>query len=135
MKRRQLLAGAALGLPALLLALRSQGCPSPGADALDALRPLLAALPAQAAAVGETLWQDQPWYRDRIAVAQALLEGWPGGDLGPWLVAQIHADYAADRLHRVEGWMLSWTEVRLLLLAARVPGGWSGTAEQRAATE
>ncbi len=113
--------GAALALPALIAGVRRLGFPAPGPGGLAAVRAVLAALPVETATVGEWMWETQPWHRDRVDVAADLLEGWDGADLAGWLVASRAADYAADRVREVNGWRLSFTEARLLLLAAAPP--------------
>lgn len=120
MNRRALLGGgaAAVMLPALLAGLRRLGYPEPGPSALAALRPLVAALPLEAAGIGDALWEGQSWARDRVDVAADLLAGWDGTDLAAWLVARKAADHAADRVRPLQGWRLSLTEARLLMLAA-----------------
>ena len=123
MNRRAVLigGGALLGLPALLAGLRRLGSPEPGPAGLDALRPLLEALPDATGVIGREMWEGEPWHRDRVDVAADLLDGWDGSDLAAWLTAQMRADHAAGRVRAVDRWLLSYTEARLLLLSARRP--------------
>ena len=121
MKRRSLLLGSVFALPVLFFVFRRYGWPFPDGSALDALRTVLDGLPIEAVETRERLWGRQPWYLDRIAVAEALWEGWKGQEPYLWLIDCIHADYTEERVHWVDGWLLSRTELRLLLLAARPP--------------
>ena len=120
-RRTVLVGGAALALPALIAGIRRLGLPEPGPGGLRAVRAVLATLPAETATVGGWMWETQPWYRDRVDVAAALLDGWDGTELAAWLVASRDGDHAADRVRLVNGWRLSFTEARLLLLSAAPP--------------
>jgi hypothetical protein len=91
----------------------------------------LFAAPESAAQVGRRYLRAAPQeasVRRRVAAiaAEPNGSGWLEA-LGPAalraeLGARIRGDFAAGRLVRLDGWMLSATETRLMALAALVPG-------------
>ena len=107
MKRRALLLGA------------------PAACALPTPRPARAALldlfddPARARALGRAYLATLPTPPSADALTAAVTAGLPGTvRLRTEIAALIRADYAAERIECLDGWLLSRTEARLCAIAA-----------------
>jgi hypothetical protein len=103
------------------------------ADELALARRLagLFAAPESAAEVGRRYLRAVPQEASLRRLVAAIAEEPEGAGrldaLGPAalrseLAARIRADFAAGRLVRLDGWMLSATETRMMALAALVPG-------------
>jgi hypothetical protein len=136
--RRRFL-GLAAGAAALAVFPAATGARAgPAADELALARRLvgLFAAPGSAAEVGRRYLRAAPQEASvrRLVAAIAAGSGDGAGEragrldaLGPAalraeLAGRIRADFAVGRLVRLDGWMLSATETRLMALAALVPG-------------
>jgi len=81
-----------------------------------------------ARAIGERFLSRHPEEGDAALLVRHITEGIPGGrarlaaardeELRAWLAARVRRDFVEDRILRIDGWILSSTEVRLCALAS-----------------